>query len=121
MKRILPTPLLSLALFAVWLLLNRSVSAGHLILGTVLAVAIPLLTAGLRPMRVRVRRRDAVVLPGAAGPALKLVTIETARSRMPGWDIYALEAEWRDIWHRSGRPSLRSPDAAFLGWLKKRA
>lgn len=64
---------------------------------------------------VLVRRRDAVVLPGAAGPALKLVTIETARSRMPGWDIYALEAEWRDIWHRSGRPSLRSPDAAFLG------
>ena len=56
MKRILPTPLLSLALLALWLLLNRSVSAGHLILGTVLAIAIPLLTAGLRPMRVRVRR-----------------------------------------------------------------
>ena len=61
MKRILPTPLLSLALFAVWLLLNRSVSAGHLILGTVLAVAIPLLTAGLRPMRVRVRRPTMVL------------------------------------------------------------
>ena len=56
MKRLLPTPLLSLALLALWLLLNRSVSAGHLILGTVLAIAIPLLTAGLRPMRVRVRR-----------------------------------------------------------------
>ena len=56
MKSILPTPLLSLALLALWLLLNRSVSAGHLILGTVLAIAIPLLTAGLRPMRVRVRR-----------------------------------------------------------------
>ena len=56
MKRILPTPLLSLALLALWLLLNRSLSAGNLILGTVLALAIPLLTAGLRPMRVRVRR-----------------------------------------------------------------
>ena len=36
MKRILPTPLLSLALLALWLLLNRSLSAGNLILGTVL-------------------------------------------------------------------------------------
>ena len=68
-----------------------------------------------------VTRRDAVVLPGQAGPALKLATLETARRLMPGWDIYALEAEWRDIWQRSGRPRLRSADAAFLGWLKKRA
>ena len=68
-----------------------------------------------------VTRRDAVVLPGQAGPVLKLATLETARSLMSGWDIYALEAEWRDIWQRSGRPRLRSPDAAFLGWLKKRA
>jgi hypothetical protein len=39
---------------------------------------------------------------------------------MPGWDVYALEADWRAMWNRSGRPRLRSPDAAFLGWLKKR-
>jgi hypothetical protein len=51
---------------------------------------------------------------------LKATTIETARTMMPGWDIYALEADWRDLWHRSGRPPLRSPDAAFIGWLKKR-
>ncbi len=70
-----------------------------------------------------VRRRDVVAEPGAAasGPVLKAATIETARGLMPGWDIYALEADWREIWHRSGRPRLRSPDAAFLGWLKKRA
>ncbi len=66
-----------------------------------------------------VTRRDPLVLP-AEGPVLKAVTIETARGLMRGWDIYALEAEWRDMWHRSGRPRLRSPDAAFLGWLKKR-
>lgn len=70
---------------------------------------------------IAVRRRDVVVAPvGASGPALKPATIETARGMMPGWDIYALEADWRDIWQRSGRPKLRSPDAAFLGWLKKR-
>lgn len=67
-----------------------------------------------------VTRRDAVVIAGS-GPVLKAATIETARAMMPGWDIYALEADWRDLWQRSGRPKLRSPDAAFLGWLKKRA
>jgi len=68
-----------------------------------------------------VRRRDVVVVPGQpvpAGPALKAATIGKARAMMPGWDVYALEADWRDMWHRSGRPRLRSPDAAFLGWLK---
>jgi plasmid replication initiation protein len=67
-----------------------------------------------------VTRRDQLVAP-AAGPVLRGATLEKARGLVgSGWDIYALEAEWRDIWQRSGRPSLRSPDAAFLGWLKKR-
>ncbi len=69
---------------------------------------------------VLVTRRDAVIMPGE-GPVLKAATLETARALMPGWDIYTLEADWRDMWHRSGRPPLRSPDAAFLGWLKKRS
>ncbi|VDC33961.1 replication initiator protein A [Pseudogemmobacter humi] len=68
---------------------------------------------------ILVTRRDLVVLPGQ-GPVLKEATITAARALMPGWDIYALEAEWRDVWQRSGRPRLRSSDAAFLGWLKKR-
>ena len=41
MKRIvhalLPTPVLSIALLVLWLLLNRSMSAGHILLGTLLA------------------------------------------------------------------------------------
>ena len=69
---------------------------------------------------VQITRRGTVVLPGT-GPVLKSETIARARDQMPGWDIYALEADWREVWHRSGRPPLRSPDAAFLGWLKKRA
>lgn len=60
-KRILPAPLLSLALLALWLLLNRSVSAGHIVLGGVLALAIPLLTAGLRPLPVRIRAPAAML------------------------------------------------------------
>ena len=70
-----------------------------------------------------VTRRRQVVVPGAIvadGPPLKPATLQRARTVMPGWDIYALEADWREMWHQSGRPRLRSPDAAFMGWLKKR-
>ncbi|GAA6202864.1 replication initiator protein A [Aquicoccus sp. SU-CL01552] len=54
-------------------------------------------------------------------PRLSEAARERAREMMPGWDVYALEADWRAIWARSGAPRLRSPDAAFLGWVKKRA
>ncbi|SEL17893.1 Na+/H+ antiporter subunit E [Halomonas daqiaonensis] len=40
----LPTPLLSLLLLAVWLLLVRSAAFGQILLGSVLAVVIPLAT-----------------------------------------------------------------------------
>ncbi len=66
-----------------------------------------------------VTRRDRGTTPGE-GPQIRPATLEAARALMPGWDIYALEADWRAMWNRSGRPALRSPDAAFLGWLKKR-
>lgn len=46
--RWLPTPVMSLILFCIWLLLNNSVSAGHIILGGVLAIVIPLLTNRFR-------------------------------------------------------------------------
>ena len=59
-------------------------------------------------------------LPGTTLGPLAEVTLERARGLAQGWDIYALEAEWRGFWQRSGRPRLRSPDKAFLGWLEKR-
>jgi len=61
MRRLVPAPLLSALLFALWLLLNRTLGAGHVLLALALALAIPLLTAGLRPVPVRIRR-PAVVL-----------------------------------------------------------
>jgi len=66
-----------------------------------------------------VRRRDVVLMPGE-GPHLRTATLETARRRAPGWDVHALAAEWRGVWARTGRAPLKSPDAAFLGWLAKR-
>jgi multicomponent K+:H+ antiporter subunit E len=58
--RLVPAPLTSAALFALWLALARSASAGHLVLALVLAIAVPLLGAKLRPP-VRVRRPLAIV------------------------------------------------------------
>lgn len=54
-KLLLPAPLLSSALLLLWLLLNRSFSLGHIVLGLVLGLLIPVLLRGLRPLPVRVR------------------------------------------------------------------
>jgi plasmid replication initiation protein len=71
---------------------------------------------------ILVSPRDAVVEDGAGqgGPVLSPEALEEARTLLPGWDVYALEAEWKGVWHRSGQPRLRSADKAFLGWVRKR-
>ncbi|MBS1301758.1 replication initiator protein A [Loktanella sp. SALINAS62] len=67
---------------------------------------------------IRVTRRGVGV--DQAGITLKPQTMDAARALAPGMDVYALESEWRDFWVSSGRPALRSADAAYLGWLKGR-
>lgn len=54
-KRLLPAPLMTLALIAMWLLLNRSVSAGQIVLALVFGVAAPALLAPLQPNRPHIR------------------------------------------------------------------
>jgi multicomponent K+:H+ antiporter subunit E len=76
MKRLLPAPLLSAALFALWLLLNRSLETAQLLLALLLALAIPLLLARLRPMPVRIRR------PGAVLRLMLTVVLDTTRSNI---------------------------------------
>lgn len=56
MKRWFPAPLLSAGLLALWLMLNRSLSPGNLLLGLLLALVLPVLAAPLRPAGPRVRR-----------------------------------------------------------------
>jgi plasmid replication initiation protein len=68
---------------------------------------------------LRVTRRGAVLEPGL-GPALRPETLDRARARVPGADVHALVAQWQGVWARTGRQRLRSPDAAFLGWLARR-
>ncbi len=61
MRWLLPAPLLSAALFAMWILLARSTSLGQILLGLALALVIPRLTSNLRLTGVRVRHPLVVV------------------------------------------------------------
>ena len=54
--RWLPHPITSVLLLVTWLLLQRSLAPGHLLLGGFLAVAIPLYTRRFWPENVSVRR-----------------------------------------------------------------
>jgi multicomponent K+:H+ antiporter subunit E len=54
--KLVPVPLLSVALWALWIALARSTSPGQVLVGLALAIVVPLLTANLRPTRVSVRR-----------------------------------------------------------------
>ena len=48
LKRIFPLPHHSILIFVVWLMLNNSLSPGHILLGIVLGILIPYLSAPLR-------------------------------------------------------------------------
>jgi len=61
MKQLLPTPLLSSLLFATWLLLNESATAGNLVLGVLFALAIPLLTGQFMPDQPRIKNWATVI------------------------------------------------------------
>jgi multicomponent K+:H+ antiporter subunit E len=68
LRSVLPAPRLSLALFVAWPMLNESLSAGHLLLAAVLALAVPHLTERLRPEAPHVGRWRSVV--GLVGTVL---------------------------------------------------
>jgi plasmid replication initiation protein len=53
-------------------------------------------------------------------PQFNAATFDAARAMAPGFDVYALEDEWRRFWVASGRQRLSTPDKAFLGWLRGR-
>lgn len=61
LAKIVPAPLTSAALLALWIALARSMSLGQVLLGLVLALLVPILTSNLRPTAVRVKRPLVVV------------------------------------------------------------
>jgi len=95
MKRLFPAPLLSLSLFALWLLLNLSVSPGNIILAVLLGILAPLLMAPLRPVHARIRN------PGAIVRLILRVGIDVVVSNLQ---------VFRSVW-RAGR---RPPRSAFV-------
>jgi len=71
---------------------------------------------------IRFSLRDAMIEgPARAAPVLTQDTLEAARTLAPGWDVYALEADWRAFWVASGCPHLTAPQKAYLAWVKQRA
>ena len=76
MSWLLPYPLLSAALFALWLLLNQSISPGHLVMGALLAVLASWTMAALRPEKPHVGR------PMKALRLMALVLIDILRSNI---------------------------------------
>ena len=76
MSRILPYPLLSLGLLALWLLLQQSVELGHILLGAVIAVMAGRAMAALQPDRPRIRN------PGKILKLFGLVTVDIVRSNL---------------------------------------
>jgi multicomponent K+:H+ antiporter subunit E len=88
MRRLLPAPLLSASLFALWLVLNQSLSAGHLLIAVALGLLVPVLTAPLRPLPARIRR------PGAVVSLIITVGVDVLTSSLEvGWGV--LRARWR--------------------------
>jgi plasmid replication initiation protein len=56
----------------------------------------------------------------APAPLFGAATIDKLRALAPGWDAYALIAEWQGFWAATGQPRLRSPEAALIAWARGR-
>lgn len=76
MKRLLPFPLVSVLLLAMWLLLNQTFAAGQVLLGAALAVGGALVLAQLETPQGRVRR------PAAIAQLVWLVFADIVRSNI---------------------------------------
>lgn len=53
-------------------------------------------------------------------PYIDPETMHDAKTVAPGYDIYALYDEWVLWWQDMGKPELKSPGGAFIGFCKKR-
>lgn len=93
MRRWLPYPLLAAALLAMWLLLNQSVTAGALVLGSTLAAGAVWALTALDPPKAHFRR------PASAIQLALVVLVEIVRSNNAvAWIILGNPARN----HRSG-------------------
>lgn len=103
MRRVLPAPVLSVGLFGGWLLLTRSVSPSQVLLGALVAVVIPLLTAPLRPASGPLRRWGVLLrlVLGVAGEVVRSALavaagVLRARTHPPRGAFVTLPLDLRD-------------------------
>ena len=66
--------------------------------------------------RERLAEREGVVFP-----VLDAEIYNDVRTVAPGYDPYALEAEWQEMWLDTGCPKLHDPEKAFLAFCRRRA
>jgi multicomponent K+:H+ antiporter subunit E len=86
LERLLPAPLTSASLFAIWLVLARDVTAAQIGLGLALGLGVPIFTSRLRPSRVKVRR------PLVVARFILTVGYDVLRSNFDiAWDV----VRWR--------------------------
>ena len=101
LRRLVPHPATSLLLLLTWLLLQRSVAPGHLLLGTALAVALPLFTRRFWPELVPLARPGAALRfagmvlwdIAVANFSMAQVTLGPRRALRPGFVRIPLELD----------------------------
>lgn len=97
--RLLPHPVLSLILLASWLMLSRSAGPGALVMGVLLAVAIPFYTRRFWPERPEVKRAGALLafIPIflwdvlVANVKVAWLIVNVTRTLRPRWLVVPLE------------------------------
>ena len=95
-KRLLPWPLLTLSLIVMWLVLNRSLGLGQIILAVIFGIGAPALLAPLRPARPRVRHPLTVIrLILAVGHDVVESTIAVFLGVLPLWIFIRLASRGR--------------------------
>lgn len=101
-KAILPAPLMTAALFVFWLVLNRSVSPGQLLLGAFIAWFLPILARPLRPVSQRLRspltviRLIGCVFVDIFRSNLEVIVGILRPGRLPRSDFVVIPLELRD-------------------------
>ena len=147
MSRILPHPLLSGAMFSLWLLLNQSLSPGHVLLAAAIALIAGWIFAGFDPSKARVRRPVAIIRlmsrvvfdVAKSNAAVALIILGAGRrNRRPGFVRIPLELRnpyglatlaciitstpgplWVDLDHGSGTLTIHVLDLADEGeWVR---